>query len=275
MKTMLVLFLALICAVAFYAFKTLEVSEEALKKIGVPGPVAKDLIWSSFSGKYLAHPSGTKLRKVPQGERGSVTLEIAKYAKEYTRTEEFKKKYLEYRENSKPTPPEKPKPMAEQLKEQKEQMKKSIKETEDAIASMPAEQREGMKGVVASLKEQLKSYDDPNNPMLSPEMDRMIKQTYDAEMAEYKTKLAKWEKENPLTPNMMIAEWLKEFLEISKDVDFKAELITNEDGKKLFARTEYERKPDSWKMCFRAGKETVEAGRSFATQWLDELKKGK
>jgi len=275
MKKATVLLLAMVCILSHYAFRTYEASEEFLKKLGISEPMAKELIWSSFSGMYLSHPGGARLRKVPLSERGGLTVEIAKYAKEYTRTEDFKKKYLEYRENNKPTSPEKPKPMAEQMKEQKEQMEKSIKETEAAIASMPADQRAGMKEVVASLKEQLKSYDDPNNPMLNPEIDQMMKQSYDAEMAEYNNKLAQWEKKNPLTPNVMIKAWLTEFLEISKDVDFNAELVTVEDGKKLFAKTEYERKPDTWKMCFRAGKETVEAGRSYAIQWLDELKKRK
>ncbi len=275
MKKTIALLLAMGCVLSLYAFKTYEASEGFLKKLGISSPMAKEFIWFSFSGVYLSHPGGARLRKIPTSERGGLTLEIAAFAMEYTKTPDFKEKYLEYRENNKPTPPEKPKPMTEQKKEQKEQMEKSIKETEAAIAAMPADQREGMKQVVASLKEQLKSFDDPDNPMFSADMEQIMRQGYEAEMENHRMKIGEWEKQYPTSPNNMIKTWLTEFLAVSKDVDFNAQLIEDENGRKLFAKTEYERKPDKWKMCFRAGKETVEAGRSFAKQWLEELKTSK
>ena len=38
--------------------------------------------------------------------------------------------------------------------------------------------------------------------------------------------------------------------------------------------TEYEKKPTEWKMCYRAGRETGEALRGFATDWLAEPEPG-
>jgi hypothetical protein len=111
--------------------------------------------------------------------------------------------------------------------------------------------------------------------MYTKQMEQMQTQMHESQMSEYKTRLAKWEKDNPTAPTEMIKHWLNEFLNVSKDVDFKAVLIDGDGGKKLFAKTEYERKPDNWKMCFRAGKETVETGRAFAKQWVDELNKSK
>ena len=60
-------------------------------------------------------------------------------------------------------------------------------------------------------------------------------------------------------------------LEITKDVDYNAELkeINN---KKKFVNASYEAKRPEWKMAFRAGKEVTEVTRAFAEQWLDELK---
>jgi hypothetical protein len=40
----------------------------------------------------------------------------------------------------------------------------------------------------------------------------------------------------------------------------------------FFDKHGYERKDNMWKLCFRAGKETTEAGRKFAQAWLGELK---
>lgn len=276
MKRIMVLVLVISISFSFYAFRAFELkSTEFLQKLGIPEAFAKDCIWSSFSGMYLSHPGGTKLHQVSPGDRAGLTREIASYAKSYTKSEEFKKKYLEYREGRKPTPPEKPKPMAQQKKEQKEQLQKSIKETEENMKAMSSDQQTMMKGVVDVLRQQLKSLDDPNNPAFSPDMDKMQTQGYEMQVQQYKEEVARWEKENPLTPDAMIKRWLTEFLEVSKDVDFNAELVPGDGGKKYFAKTVYERKPENWKMCFRAGKGTTDAGRAFAKQWLEELNKGK
>ena len=276
MRTTLLITVVISLSLTFYSFRTVESkSAEFLQKLGLSEEIARDCIWSSFSGMYLSNPGGPKLRQTKPAERGALTKEIAAYAKAYTKTDEFKKKYLEYRDGLKPKPPEKPKSMADQKSDQKAQLQKSIKETEENIKKMPADQQATMKGIVDALKAQLASMDDPKKSMYTPEMEKMETQGYEMQLEEYNKKLAKWEKDNPAVPDEMVKRWLTEFLKVSKDVDFSATLINGEGGMKVFAKTEYERKPDTWKMCFRAGKETIEAGRAFATQWLDELNKTK
>jgi hypothetical protein len=276
MKRILILILLAVVSFSFYAFRVYESESTGfLQKLGIPQEIAKDCIWSSFSGMYLSHPGGTKLRQVSASERASMTREIASFAKSYAKSEEFKKKYLEYRDGRKPTPPEKPKPMAQVKKEQKEQLQKSIKETEANMKTLSADQQKMMKDVVDALRQQLKSLDDPNNTMYGPEMDKMQTQGYEMQLEEHKKRLATWEQENPSTPDAMVKRWLTEFLDVSKEVDFNAALIPGDGGKKYFAKTEYERKSENWKMCFRAGKETIDAGRAFAKQWLDEFNRSK
>jgi hypothetical protein len=53
---------------------------------------------------------------------------------------------------------------------------------------------------------------------------------------------------------------------------FNAELRNNNYGKKVFVKSEYEEKSSLWKLCFRSGKESVEAARAYAKSWLNELK---
>ncbi len=275
MRTAVLVTILAALSLSFYAFKVVESgSVEFLQKLGISEEIAKDCIWSSFSGMYLSHPGGT-LRQIKAGDRSSLVKEIATYAKVYTQSEEFRKKYLRYRDGLKPEPPRKPKSMADQKKEQKEQLQKSIKETEANIKKMPADQQKSMREVVDMLKKQLASIDDPSNEMYSPQMEKMQTQGYESQMQDYNGRIAKWEKDNPTDPDAMIKRWLTEFLKVSGDVDFNATLIDGDGGKKVFAKAEYERKPESWKMCFRAGRETVEAGRAFARQWLDELNKKK
>jgi hypothetical protein len=276
MKRVVLISLGIIASALFLAFK--EAGDEgaaALAKFGIPEEIAKDCIWTSFSGQYLSYPDASNLKRVAVGDRATVVRNAVAYAKQYVRTRDFEKKYLEYRDGQKPTPPEKPKSMEEQRKEQKAQMQKVIKETEENIKAMPAEQQSTMKDIVKAYKEQLKALDDPANPMFSKDMENILKQGYDADLQQYKEKVAEWEKEYPTKPDGMIKKWLRQFLKESENVDFNAQLIDGGGGTSLFARTEYERKSGQWKMCFRAGKATVEAGRAAAKQWLNELDSAK
>jgi hypothetical protein len=260
----------------FAAFRTAETSAvRFLTTLGISEEAAHDYVWSSFSGMYLSYPSIAKVKSMQPGDRATLTREISEFAKAYAASAEFKKKYLDYREGRKPTPPEKPKTAAQMKQEQKDNLQKSLRETEENMKKSSGDQKKMYESIVTTFKEQLKSLDDPKNTMFSPEMDKYMQQGYDMQVKEYNEKLAKWEKDNPTVPNEMIKRWLTEFLKVSKDVDFGAALVAGDGGKRLFAKTEYERKPDQWKMCFRAGKPVVDAGRAFAQQWLEELNKGK
>jgi hypothetical protein len=75
-------------------------------------------------------------------------------------------------------------------------------------------------------------------------------------------------------PNVQLKKALEAFLKNTENVDFTA-VTKSSGGLKVFEKSEYEAKPREWKMCYRAGKETSEAIRAFASGWLDELKKEK
>jgi hypothetical protein len=255
------------------AFKFLELQAvKGLDRVGIPADMVKSCIWNSIAGGYLSYPSITNLKRVATGDRVAITRDIAAFAKAYTKTEEFKKQYLEYRDSKKPEPPEKPKTAAELRKTQKEELQKGLKEAEANYRKAPANQREIFKGVVDMYKEQLKQVDDPSNPMFSGDMDAMMQQGYLQQLEEHKTQVAEWEKAWPTDPTHMIKKWLTEFLEVSKDIDYTAAVKPGEFGKSVFVKAEYESKPGNWKMCYRAGRDVVSAGRSAAQQWLNELR---
>ncbi len=273
MKKIIVALLVLCASFSFYAFRAFEApAADFLKQLGVPEFQARDYIWSSFSGMYFSYPMNNQIRHTAAGQRASLVREIGAYAKAYTQSGDFKTKYLENRENAKPTPPEPPKSVEQQRKEQKENLQTALHETEESMKTMTPDLQATMKDVVKMYKEQLKSLDDPNNPIFSQQMADMWRQSHEQAMKDYKEKLAKWEKDYPMSPNRMVKQWLTKFFDESNNVDFNAKLIDGDYGKKMFAKTGYERKPSNWKMCFRAGLETVEAGRTFAQQWLAELK---
>lgn len=74
------------------------------------------------------------------------------------------------------------------------------------------------------------------------------------------------EKMFPSDPAILVKTRLTEFIALSKEVDFDAQVVNGQ-----FVNQEYKNKNAQWKMCFRAGKEVVEAAREEAEAWLKEL----
>ena len=263
--------LVAVFSTGFHFIRILESDvPDILRKLNIPEPIARNCVFYSFSGLYLSYPDPTDLRKIARGDRAAIVQKIGEFAQAFTRSAEFKKRYLEYRESMKPAPPQPPKSLTEQKREQKENIQKTIRETEENMKSLPPETQASLKEILPMLREQLTSLDDPNNPAYSREMEEMMNQGYENEKKEYAEKLAKWEKDLPLTPEKMISRWLREFLNQTRDVDFNAKLIKKGDTM-VFANDAYEQQSSNWKLCYRAGKETVEAGRVFASRWLKEL----
>ena len=84
-------------------------------------------------------------------------------------------------------------------------------------------------------------------------------------------RMKRWEKNYPVDVRPYVAVRLEEMLESTKEIDYNAELVEKY-GKKRFVNQKYEGKNTAWKQGFRAGKEVTEMTRTFAQQWLKELK---
>ncbi len=275
MRRSAILFLLVLLALPLVALReAYRTGADVLRRLNISDDVARDCIWSSFRGMYLSIPDPRTLKSVATGDRAGIVKEIAAYARDYTKTDDFAKKYAEYRLSMKPEPPQPPKSMDQQKKEQKESLDKSIKEAEENMKSLSDENRKTIQGVIDVLKQQRTALDDPANPMFSKQMEEMSQQGYEMQKEQYQKKVEQWEKDYPDSPKEMIRAWLRKFLEVSADVDFNARLKDGLGTSKMFVNPDYEAKPDQWKMCFRAGKPTVEAGRAFAKSWLAELDKG-
>lgn len=273
-KKLFVLFPFLLIAVGFYAGHVItDNANTLLKTIKLSEDEAKNTIFSDISSASAFYLPGIKeLKSFAENDRAPQVQVVGKYVKEFTKTENFKNRYNEFRESRKPSPPEKPKTMEELKKENKASLEKSLEEMRTTKASLPADQQAMFDETIKMLEEQLKGLDDPNNSMYSPEMDVYMQQSYDLQMEQHKKDIIDWETKYPANnPNSLIKTWLESFLEQTKDVDFNAQTAIDK-NRTLFVKQEYERKNNLWKLCYRGGKETTEAGRKFAQSWLNELK---
>ncbi len=264
------------CLVLTLAFRAAdEKGVQVLKQLGVSGEDAKDYVWLDFSHTIFSYPRTEQILALARGDRPAIVRQVVEFAKTYTQGEEFRKRYQTFREEKKPEPPEPPKSMTELRNEQKEQLQKSLKEIDDNLKNATPEQKKQYQPVMDGLRESIKSLDDPNNPMYSRDVEKGYQQAYESQLETFRKDSLEWAKEWTADPKPMLARALDKFLEISADVDFSASIVKNENGIATFANSDYESKPSEWKLCYRAGKETVEAARAAAKEWLKELKPAK
>ena len=244
-----------------------------LQQFKIEEETAKSNIFYALSGPSFYIPNVKTLKDLAVGDRISIIESMGKNIKEYIASKEFVKNYNQLREDRKPTPPETPKYSAQLKEEARASLKNSIAETEKSKQQMPKDQQAMFDEIIAVYKQQLVEIDDPVKTMYKPEMDEYIKQGYEMQMDEYKNKVTEWEIEYPLNNSKpMTKKWINVFLEKTSDINFAAKTTKDKDGKIKFVDQEYEYKDSQWKLYYRAGKETVTAARTFAQNWLNELK---
>ncbi|HET8772981.1 MAG TPA: hypothetical protein VFP80_04290 [Thermoanaerobaculia bacterium] len=185
------------------------------------------------------------------------------WTKAYVSSAQFAKDYAAYREQAKPQAPERTMTVDQELAQRKKERDEQLAEAKKSAAEMPAEYRkmaeEGYKAAAASMKQ-----------MDTPEFRKIERQGIEMQRKQedenYEEQVAQWEQDYPADPKELVKARLEQFLEATEDVDFDATL----NGRK-FADKQYERKPQEWKLAYRAGKAPVEKARAFAEAWLKEL----
>lgn len=241
---------------------------DILSQLGIPLDAAKEAIGSVITaGVYNPGLPAQAFKLMPPAARAQAATAGVAWLKAYVATPDFKRQYLQVRENHKPTPQTYDTTPEQELQKADDQQKQQFEESKRAIASLPPEQRKAM-------EDALKNAADLAAKMNTPESRKIRLDAIKAERAqeakEYDTALAKWKQEYPDDPRPLVARRLREFLQLSADVDFNAKLTTA-NGVSTFENPAYQAKSSQWKMCYRAGREATGAARAAIQAWLTEL----
>lgn len=206
---------------------------------------------------------------IPVEKRAAVVLAVGQFTKAYVESKAFLGLYEEMRQGEKPRPPQEPKAMSDQRKEEVAQARQTLAELEAQVKNAPAEARQAMRQALEASKQALAQME-KGDPSQESAADQAAQAQYKLDQEQYKQQMAEWEKQYPAgNPHPLIARRLRELLETTKDVDFTAE--TSGEQWKTFVNPEHEAKDRWWKLAFRAGKPAVDAARDFASKWLSEL----
>jgi hypothetical protein len=240
---------------------------DVLSQIGVPQERAESAVGSILS-YGLMNPGlpSTAFKAMPPSTRASVATAGIAWLRTYTASANFQKMYATLRENNKPSPPSYKLTPEEQVEADapKPASDEDVKKME---AMLSPEQRKQFEEKMKQIAEQLAKMNTPENRKLQLDA---IKAQRAQEQKEYEQSVADWQKKFPIDPKPLIVERLKAFMALSADVDFAAATATA-DGGITFVKPEYEGKPESWKLCYRAGKEATSAARAGVEGWLKAL----
>jgi hypothetical protein len=222
-------------------------------------------------GYIPMYPNAKLFHAATPAVRAAFVKNALGWMKTYSESPAFQADYDKQRAAAKPTPPASKGTPDEQLAKYFADQRQSVEEMKKSVAQMPPDLQKQMQATIqqmqANVEQQAKN----------PQMTAMLKQGF-AQQAEqdkqtYEKDLANYATRYPADPRVLIAGRLDKFLDLSKDVAFDAKLVPGNNGKMKFADSQYEGKSSEWKLCYRAGKEPVEAARAFATDWLRQIEK--
>jgi len=251
MKKILIILSLLVGATLYTSYKIkMYAAREILTVFGIKkeGFLLNHTLCATNPNCFMTPPymdNKAVLKAMAMGDKLSATKELFEYTKAYYNSQEFKDLYEQKRQEAKPLVPE-----------------------------VSPEERDA---ALAMIKEQEELYTPEILAMLPPEAKEAALQSIeDAKASAYgqltETQKKEWEALIPENPNKAVSKMLKDFLDVTRDVDFNATTKLNPENKhQVFTNPVYEKKDPQWKACYRAGKELTTEARSFAQQWYAEL----
>lgn len=230
----------------------------------------QNVLQSLVSGQVPVYEVRKPMQAAAPALRATLIRGVLEWTKAYCESPEFAAAYAARRSEAMPAEPEPRGTVEEEIARERAKMEQQIEETRKMVASLPAEQQAGMEEAIQSMIASMKQmYDDPE---MRPFQVQMIEASRAEEQQRYEEAVKKWKEIYPEDPRALIARRLQEFLAVSAEVDFNAK-VQEDKGKMRFVEDRYEQKPPQWKLCYRAGRETVAAAREFAASWLAGLPK--
>jgi hypothetical protein len=258
------------CSLLFVSYKAEKAYADLWGQLGISKADGTTQIRESFMFGYLQYYGARNIKRIATGDRAAVAKDLLAYTKQYVQGEAFKKEYASNRLASKPIPPAPAKTEEQVRKEKVDGMKADIAKTEKSIKEVQPNLKKIFEDALKQQQKMLKEFEDPNSKMMKI-MVQGEKSNHEYNVNRYNKQVQEWEESMPENPLTLVKKRLEQMLEITKDVDFDAEL-TEKYGKKVFVNPAYERKHDNWKFAFRAGKEVTETVRAFAEKWVSEIK---
>lgn len=207
--------------------------------------------------------------RLPGSARGPATTGLFAWARAYANSAAFKASYDSYRKGV--VPVSRPEPTVDEvIKKQGDEQRAGMEEMKKNLAASalpPAEQAK----ILAAWQEAAEA--------ASPEVIEGMRKSLEAERADRSASdarlIAELEQSLPADPQRLFARRLREFLEITADVNFSAKTINltgGSDGIEFLDRSDRKRHW-IWQSAAIVGPEATAAARAAAQAWLKEVER--
>lgn len=264
MKKMTCILVVCLLALSTMAF---VVVKNVFDQLEMAEDEARAYIFGNIKEGNLSFPHSSVLKGLASGKRAGVVKELGDYIRKYCSSPEFLQAYKEARESAKPAAAA---DKTAKLKARLEEIKRDIASNEEGMKGAAGDMKKLYEATIKMLKEEQQALLDPRNPQHSMYMSNLTEGN-DMDASQYAEAMKEFEKEYPANAQILIKQRLQEFMALTADMDFDSKLV-EKGGRKRFADPKLEAKDETWKRCFRCGRETITAARSFAQEWLKELK---
>jgi hypothetical protein len=245
-------------------------SQSARTEFGLAeNDVKQKMVGVLANGNLSIYPDKKLFQAANPAARVAFVKTVLGWAKTYCESPAFRADYDRQRAEAKPLPrPSKGTPderFAQYLADQQ----KGLENMKQTVAKMTPDMQKQMEGTVKQMEANMERTS--RDPKIKAIITEGFRKENEADQKAYQATLAAYDAKFPADPKALIAGRLRQFLNVSKDVAFDAKLVPSGVGRMKFADPLYEAKPSDWKLCYRAGKEPVEAARAFAADWLRQI----
>jgi hypothetical protein len=231
--------------------------------------VRQSVIRSFIDGTLNIYPDRRLLKAATPATRTAFVKNTLSLVKAYCESPAFKMDYDRQREAARPQLPKSKGTAEEQLAKHFAEQRAAVENMRKNMAKINTEMQKQMAPTAKQMEENVTRME--KDPRMTAMLRQSIEQSMASEQKHYQERLAVFEKRFPADPHPLIAGRLHQFLGETRDFPFNAKLVPAKGGKFKFADPQLEGKPILWKLCYRAGREPVEAARTFTTEWLRQI----
>ena len=243
-------------------------AQDHLANLGITAGRAREAVFDSFIADTISLAGEHAVFKAAASTARVAMVNFAlTLARTFVETDEFKRRYADHRDANGPDPlPEEPTADAI-LAKQRAGFEEQVEQMRKLFDQITPEQRATLEAGWKDMRQQLA---DMETGPRRAELDAALRQQRLAQVREHEDAVKQLDAIWPADARVLIANRLRHFLDLSKDVAYDATLV-EKNGAKVFADPALEARPREWKLCFRAGKPATDAARSFAQKWLADL----
>jgi len=250
-------------------------AQTALAQLGLTDAAARTFLFEEMKGPAANRQSdiavaGTRaFLKLPSSARGAAATALFAWAKSYVSSPAFTTIYATHRRESIPQEREYDLSVEQQVKKDVDRQLADLQVSRKAIAALPPQDR-------AAILEQV---NENERRLKSPEFVKQLQAQLAEERAQTRGQDADAATRNaeriPADPKQLFAQRLRQFLDVTSDVDFSTKTISLTGGPDgiEFIDPAARKKHWMWQEAVIVGPDATAAARAAAQAWLKEIER--